>query len=57
MKSCPIFRGTGRKTRALEECKVCPFRDDCIQDIIDDASESIMESIGKYLGKKKKGKD
>ncbi len=53
MNSCPIFKGTGKKSKPERECNVCPFRDDCIQDIFDDAVAKIMELLGKYLEKKK----
>ena len=53
INSCPIFRGTHKRAKLEDECEVCPFRDDCIQDIFDDAIAKIMEILGKFIGEKK----
>ncbi len=56
MNSCPIFRGTGKKAKPERECNTCPFRDDCLQDIFDDAVAKIMELLGKFIDKKREKK-
>ena len=53
-EGCPIFRGTGKKAKLEEECQSCPFRDDCIADILDDAEKETMEIWGKTIKKVRK---
>ena len=45
---CPIFKATGIKA-IKTECNSCPFKDNCLEDVFNDASARAMQIIGDYL--------
>ena len=53
MKKCPIYKATRNKVMDEGECTACPFRDNCIEDIFNDAIERVMIIIGEYLNENK----
>lgn len=54
MDNCPIFKGTGGKAKLEKECEVCPFKDECIEDIFNDAMAKIMEILGRWVNEQRR---
>ncbi len=50
--SCPIYKATGQIGKVEDECNHCPFRDNCIEDILNDAVAKVIKILGDYIKKK-----
>lgn len=55
---CPIFKATGEKPLAVikhkdaayaVECDICPFRDNCPEDTMNEAISKVLETISGYM--------
>ncbi len=51
--TCPVFEAIG-KLAQQNECRVCPFAKNCLEDIQNDATAKILRIVGDYIREERK---